>query len=50
MSLSVINKQLGTRICASATLANKVEDFHGRPVGDLMLRGKTEPLRAFEPL
>ena len=25
-------------------------DFRGRPVGDLMLRGRTEPLRAFEPL
>jgi len=48
--LEAANKQLGTRICASATLANKVDDFHGRPVGDLMLRGKTEPLRAFEPL
>jgi adenylate cyclase len=44
------NEQLGTRICVSATLANKVEDFCGRPVGDLILRGKTEPLRALEPL
>ena len=44
------NKQLGTRICVSATLAGKVEDFRGRPVGDLVLRGKTEALRAFEPL
>lgn len=44
------NKQLGTRICASATLAGKVTGFKGRPVGDLMLRGKTEALRAFEPL
>ena len=25
-------------------------DFQGRPVGDLMLRGRSEPLRAFEPL
>ena len=48
--LEAANKQLGTRICVSETLANEVEDFHGRPVGDLMLRGKTEPLRAFEPL
>ncbi|HET7383177.1 MAG TPA: adenylate/guanylate cyclase domain-containing response regulator, partial [Pseudolabrys sp.] len=24
--------------------------FRGRPVGDLMLRGRSEPLRAFEPL
>jgi adenylate cyclase len=44
------NKQLGTRICVSATLAAKVDDFKGRPVGDLVLRGKTEALRAFEPL
>jgi adenylate cyclase len=48
--LEAANKQLGTRICVSATLANKVEDFCGRPVGDLILRGKTEPLRALEPL
>ncbi len=44
------NKQLGTRICVSAMLAEKVKDFRGRPVGDLMLRGRTEALRAFEPL
>jgi adenylate cyclase len=44
------NKQLGTRICVSATLAAKVPGFRGRPVGDLVLRGKTEALRAFEPL
>jgi adenylate cyclase len=44
------NKQLGTRICVSVTLAAKAEDFRGRPVGDLMLRGKSEALRAFEPL
>jgi adenylate cyclase len=48
--LEAANKQLGTRICVSATLADKVKDFHGRPIGDLILRGKTEPLRAFEPL
>src|SRR5579862_7183704 len=44
------NKQLGTRICVSAPLAAKVDDFKGRPVGDLVLRGRTEALRAFEPL
>jgi adenylate cyclase len=44
------NRQLGTRICVSAPLAAKVKNFHGRPVGDLVLRGKTEALRAFEPL
>jgi adenylate cyclase len=44
-----VNKQLGTRICVSATLAGMVEDFKGRPVGDLVLRGRTEALRVYEP-
>ena len=37
-------------ICVSATLAARVEDFRGRSIGDLILRGRTEALRAFEPL
>ena len=48
--LEAANKQLGTRIYVSATLADKVRGFRGRPIGDLILRGKTEPLRALEPL
>jgi adenylate cyclase len=48
--LETANKQLGTRICVSATLADKVKDFRGRLVGDLVLRGKSEVLRVFEPL
>jgi adenylate cyclase len=48
--LEAANKQLGTRVCVSATLADKVKSFCGRPIGDLVLRGKTEPLRVFEPL
>jgi adenylate cyclase len=48
--LEAANKQLGTRICVSAILAARVEEFRGRPVGDLMLRGRTEAMRAFEPL
>jgi adenylate cyclase len=48
--LEAANKQLGTRICVSATLADKVPGFQGRPVGDLVLRGKSEALRAYEPL
>jgi len=48
--LETVNKQLGTRICVSATLAKKVEEFRGRPVGDLVLRGRTEALRAYEPV
>jgi len=48
--LESANKQLGTRICVSGALAEKVKNFRGRPVGDLVLRGRTEPIRAFEPL
>ena len=48
--LETANKQLGTRICVSANLAEKVQEFRGRPVGDLVLRGKSEALRVFEPL
>jgi adenylate cyclase len=48
--LEAVNKQLGTRICVSAPLINKADGFQCRPVGDLLLRGKTEALRVFEPL
>jgi class 3 adenylate cyclase len=48
--LEAANKFLGTRICASATIAERAENFQGRPVGDLILRGRSEPLRAYEPL
>jgi hypothetical protein len=48
--LEAANKFLGTRICVSATVAEGTENFKGRPVGDLMLRGRSEPLRAYEPL
>src|SRR5262249_59531716 len=36
--LETANKQLGTRICVSATLAKAVNDFHGRPIGELLRR------------
>jgi adenylate cyclase len=48
--LEKANKQLGTRICVSASVAQRTPGFRGRPVGDLVLRGRTEALRAFEPL
>lgn len=48
--LEAANKHLGTRICVSASVAKAAENFQGRPVGELMLRGRSEPLRAFEPL
>ncbi len=48
--LEAANKQLGTRICVGASVASRVAEFKGRPVGELSLRGRKEPLRAFEPL
>jgi len=48
--LETANKQLGTRICVSAELAEGVKNFRGRPIGDLVLRGRGEVIRAFEPL
>src|SRR5579863_4351762 len=48
--LEAANKFLGTRICVSAAVAVDAEAFRGRPVGDLLLRGRSEPLRAYEPL
>ncbi|MBV9566684.1 MAG: response regulator [Hyphomicrobiales bacterium] len=48
--LEAANKALGTRICVSADVAERAEGFRGRPIGDIVLRGKTKPLRAFEPL
>ena len=48
--LEAANKQLGTRICVSETIAKAAANFKGRPVGDIVLRGRSEPLRAYEPL
>jgi adenylate cyclase len=48
--LEAANKQLGTRICVSGILVARVKEFRGRPVGDLVLRGRTEAMHAFEPL
>jgi adenylate cyclase len=48
--LEAANKQLGTRICVGESVATRVPGFKGRPIGDLILRGRKEPLRAFEPL
>lgn len=48
--LESANRFFGTRICISSILATQVKEFRGRPIGDLLLRGKTEVMRAFEPL
>jgi class 3 adenylate cyclase len=47
--LEAANKTLGTRICVSASVVGEVPGFEGRPVGDLLLRGRRNSLRAYEP-
>ena len=43
------NKYLGTRVCVSIDTVERMEIFHGRPIGTLVLKGKTQGLEA-EPL
>jgi adenylate cyclase len=44
------NRQLGTHICVSGELAARCPGFRGRPVGRLVLKGRQQPIEAFEPL
>ncbi len=48
--LEAANKALGTRICVSGETVSRIRRFRGRPVGSLLLKGKTEPVEVFEPL
>ena len=44
------NKVIGTRICVSEAVVVRIPSFVGRPVGKLLLRSKTHPLKCYEPL
>ncbi len=48
--LETANKQLGTRICVSDSVVQRIPGFRGRPVGHVTLRGRSEALTAHEPL
>lgn len=48
--LETVNRHLGTHICVAAGTVEQCPDFHGRPVGELVLKGKSEATLAFEPL
>ena len=48
--LETANKVLGTRICVSEYTVAQVPGFKGRPVGELVLKGKNKSLGAYEPL
>ncbi|NQV22373.1 MAG: adenylate/guanylate cyclase domain-containing protein [Rhodospirillales bacterium] len=48
--LESFNKHIGTRICVSGATMAQVPDFVGRPMGSLILKGKTQAIDAYEPL
>jgi adenylate cyclase len=48
--LEGVNRLLGTRVCVSGETAVRCPDFLGRPVGRLLLKGRRQPIEAFEPL
>ncbi len=48
--LESVNKQLGTTICVSQSVVDMTDGFKGRPVGKLLLKGKSESLMAWQPL
>ncbi len=48
--LEAVNKHLGTRICVSQNIRERCRNFSGRPVGTLILKGKTKGIDAYEPL
>ncbi len=48
--LESVNKHLGTNVCLSEATLSGCIDAKVRPVGRLILKGKTEALRVFEPI
>ena len=48
--LEGINKLFGTRVCVSEAIVENCPDLHFRPIGELVLKGKTEALKIYEPL
>ena len=48
--LESVNKHLGTNVCVSEATAARCPETPFRPVGILVLKGKSEGVEAFEPL
>lgn len=48
--LEAANKALGTTICISSATVRQCPDEAVRPVGELMLPGKTQPIMAYTPV
>jgi len=47
--LESVNKHLGTRVCVSEALLEGCSGVAARPVGRVLLKGKSKPLRVFAP-
>ena len=47
--LEAANKHFGSRICISEAAVRLAASFSGRPIGNLLLRGRAEAIRAYEP-
>tara|TARA_R110002124_G_scaffold12051_1_gene57477 strand:+ start:2883 stop:5069 length:2187 start_codon:yes stop_codon:yes gene_type:complete len=45
-----VNKHLGTQICIAGTTVAQCPNHYFRPIGSLVLKGKTEAIEAFEPI
>ncbi|CAA0090516.1 Adenylate cyclase 1 [Halioglobus japonicus] len=45
-----VNKHLGTQICIAGTTTAQCPNHYFRPIGALVLKGKTEAIDAFEPI
>lgn len=48
--LESVNRHLGTKICVSEATLSGCPDAAARPVGLLVMKGKTAPLQVFEPI
>lgn len=48
--LEGLNKYFGTRVAMSGATAERCPDIPRRPIGRIVLKGKTEPIAVFQPL
>ena len=48
--LESVNRYFGTRICVSGTTARHCPAHFFRPIGELILKGKTEAIETYEPV
>ena len=48
--LEAANKHLGTRICIAESTVERCPELQFRPIGSLLLKGKEEAVKTYEPL